>query len=199
MDYLFSDLCRYIRDAFWGIKDFKAFSVMILLVMVLSFIVSEKNLADRILVCLLILSLYFIFTGTILIRPVTEAEHTMLTPFWSYRLAMSSFYYRLEILENILLFVPSGILMGLVCRRKEGLWGLLPAIFLMGFSVSIELTQFFLAVGLCEFDDVFNNTLGASAGYFAVRRLYQLIFLSRRARVPENAVSGIDEKMSASV
>lgn len=170
MDYLISDVCEYIRNTFWGITDFKAFSVLIILLILLIFILPGRKTADRCLIALLIVSLYFIFSGTILIRPKTENIHSMLTPFWSYKLALGNSYYRYEIVENILLFVPSGILMGMIFRDKRSLF---PIAFLLGFSVCIECMQYFLSVGLCEFDDVFNNTLGAVIGYYGVLLLYK--------------------------
>ncbi len=38
-------------------------------------------------------------------------------------------------------------------------------LYLMLFSIAIEALQYSLRVGLCEFDDVFNNTLGSAIGY----------------------------------
>jgi glycopeptide antibiotics resistance protein len=40
-----------------------------------------------------------------------------------------------------------------------------------GLSVCIELTQLVTARGLCEFDDVFNNTLGAWLGYVIYKKI----------------------------
>ncbi|MFR5118576.1 MAG: VanZ family protein [Ruminococcus sp.] len=37
------------------------------------------------------------------------------------------------------------------------------------FSAGIEITQYITGRGLCEFDDVFNNTLGACVGFTSWR------------------------------
>lgn len=39
----------------------------------------------------------------------------------------------------------------------------------LAFSAGIEITQYITGRGLCEFDDVFNNTLGAFVGFTSWR------------------------------
>lgn len=41
----------------------------------------------------------------------------------------------------------------------------------LAFSVFIEATQYFTGRGLCEFDDVFHNTLGACIGFIIWKKL----------------------------
>ena len=82
-----------------------------------------------------------------------------LEPFWSYRLSLTSAATRREIIDNILLFVPLGAMM---YRLFGSPWALLVPLML---SVSVELAQYTFAIGLCEFDDVFNNTMGGCIGY----------------------------------
>ena len=48
----------------------------------------------------------------------------------------------------------------------------------MLFSIGIEVTQFITGRGLMEFDDVFNNTVGAVVGYI----IYHEITHSKRDR-----------------
>ena len=59
-----------------------------------------------------------------------------------------------NIIQNILLFIPLGFLIG----GKRGIvaWALL--------SIGIELTQYIYRLGYCELDDVLNNTIGAAIG-----------------------------------
>ena len=59
-----------------------------------------------------------------------------------------------DIALNILLFVPLGFLVG---NKRIILIGLL-------LSAGIELTQFVFELGVCELDDVLNNTIGAAVG-----------------------------------
>ena len=59
-----------------------------------------------------------------------------------------------NIIQNILLFIPLGFLIG-------GKRGIIAGVLL---SIGIELTQYIAVLGYCEFDDVLNNTIGAAIG-----------------------------------
>ena len=59
-----------------------------------------------------------------------------------------------NIIQNILLFVPLGFLIG-------GKRGIIAGVLL---SIGIELTQYIAVLGYCELDDVLNNTIGAAIG-----------------------------------
>lgn len=59
-----------------------------------------------------------------------------------------------NIIQNILLFIPLGFLIG-------GKRGIIAGLLL---SIGIELTQYISVLGYCEFDDVLNNTIGAAIG-----------------------------------
>lgn len=62
-----------------------------------------------------------------------------------------------QILTNVVMFIPVGVLAGKLWRWK-GLWiGL-------GLSIAIELLQLVTARGLMEFDDVMHNMIGAVSG-----------------------------------
>ena len=69
--------------------------------------------------------------------------------FWEYQSGMWS-----DIILNILLFVPLGLIIG-------GWKGVL-----IGFGLSgvIEISQYFYQIGFCELDDILNNTIGAGIG-----------------------------------
>ena len=62
-----------------------------------------------------------------------------------------------QILTNVIMFVPVGVLAGRIWRWK-GLW------VAAGLSVGIEILQLVTSRGLCEFDDVFHNMVGAIIG-----------------------------------
>lgn len=62
-----------------------------------------------------------------------------------------------QIVINIVMFLPVGLLSALLWRWREML-------FSVGVSCVIELLQLFTARGLCEFDDVFHDFLGALIG-----------------------------------
>ena len=59
-----------------------------------------------------------------------------------------------NIIQNILLFIPLGFLIG-------GKRGIIAGLLL---SIGIELTQYIFRLGYCELDDVLNNTIGAAIG-----------------------------------
>lgn len=59
-----------------------------------------------------------------------------------------------NIIQNILLFVPLGFLIG-------GKRGIIAGVLL---SIGIELTQYIFRLGYCELDDVLNNTIGTATG-----------------------------------
>lgn len=79
-----------------------------------------------------------------------------LTPLWSYR-KWSAADVRWQIYMNIFLFVPYGASLRSLNVRCPVLIALLT-------SVLIELAQYVFGLGLCETDDVINNTLGAAVG-----------------------------------
>ena len=59
-----------------------------------------------------------------------------------------------NIIQNILLFIPLGFLIG-------GKRGVITGVLL---SIGIESIQFIFRLGYCELDDVLNNTIGAAIG-----------------------------------
>lgn len=104
-------------------------------------------------------------------------------PFRSYILLIrdKNYFYASQIFLNILMTVPYGFLLpGLNVKyrslRKVTFMGL-------GFSTAIETIQYITCRGLFEFDDLFNNTLGASVGYiiFVVlhRKIIKLIDMGK--------------------
>ena len=78
--------------------------------------------------------------------------------FWSYRLFWSNPKVRMEILNNIWLFVPLGTI----------LYRLFPRVYIVFvpilISIAVEVSQYLLGVGLCEVDDVVSNGLGGLIG-----------------------------------
>jgi len=63
------------------------------------------------------------------------------------------------------MFVPVGVVTGWLWKWK-GLW------FAVGLSIVIELLQLITARGLCEFDDVFHNMIGAVMGILIIRDIW---------------------------
>ncbi len=97
---------------------------------------------------------FFIFSLAVLARSETPEAEYMLRPFWSY---LEGEEQGLQILANVLIFVPLGYLLALLVG-----WRAVPAG--AGFSVLIELLQLLTHRGMFEFDDMIHNSLGTFLG-----------------------------------
>ena len=81
-----------------------------------------------------------------------------------------------QILANVIMFIPIGILTGLLWKW-EGL------IFAAGLSVVIEVLQLVTDRGLCEFDDVLHNVIGAAIGIGIVMLIRRILTTKERDAV----------------
>lgn len=89
-------------------------------------------------------------------------------PFYSYYLGLSGINKEMlrSCFMNVVLFYPAGLLAGGTWMLKgfTGKRVVLLAVVGCGVSVSVELLQYFLQLGLAEVDDVIHNTLGMAIG-----------------------------------
>ena len=103
---------------------------------------------------------FLILAETVLIRKPFSGQHFNPELFWSWRQFSAQ---RNQILTNVIMFVPVGVLAG--CRWK---WkGILAAAGLcvgIEMCVGIEILQLVTSRGLCEFDDIIHNMIGAVIG-----------------------------------
>ncbi len=85
-------------------------------------------------------------------------------PFWSYwrTITQGDEGLGIQIVNNILLFIPFGFALPLNFPRFKKLRYIILAGALL--SLTVELVQGFTGLGLCEIDDVMGNTLGAGIG-----------------------------------
>ena len=97
---------------------------------------------------------FLILAETVLIRKPFVGEHINLELLWSWRVWAVQ---KEQILTNVIMVVPVGVLVGWIWRWR-GLWAA------AGLSIFIEILQLITARGLCEFDDVFRNMIGAAIG-----------------------------------
>ena len=97
---------------------------------------------------------FLILAETVLIRKPFSGQHFNPEFFWSWRQWKIQ---KNQILTNVIMFVPVGVLVGWMWRWK----GLRVAV---GLSIAIELLQLITARGLCEFDDLVHNMIGAVIG-----------------------------------
>jgi len=114
---------------------------------------------------LLIGNVFLILAETVLIRKPFSGQHFNPELFWSWR---AWDVQRGQILTNVIMFVPVGVLCGQLWKWK-GLW------VAAGLSVVIEALQLITARGLCEFDDAMHNMIGAVIGTALVISLNRFI------------------------
>ena len=127
------------------------------------------------------LILLCIYTGiiiyiTLLSREPTANRQYNFQLFWSYLEFFDETHPQAQqILLNILLFIPFGVLLAIV--GGTGKWKrtlLLVVIAAAVLSGLIEGMQLIFKLGLAEFDDVFDNTVGAVAGAVAITGIDKL-------------------------
>lgn len=131
---------------------------------VIFFALYKRGKATRLSVRLLFWEYMFMtYCTTVFFRPRTNNIWHNFTPFWSYRSYYTGQNPSLlpEIIMNIVGFIPLGFLMCSAYRDLKW-WQLIFIGFLI--SLSIESIQYFFKLGIAEFDDVFNNTLGVAIG-----------------------------------
>ena len=88
--------------------------------------------------------------------------------FRAWREAWHSFSERqwMNVLLNIAMFMPLGVLLPLLGKPFRKWYWMLPAGF--GTSLAVELVQYLSCRGICDVDDLFCNTLGAMLGFWLV-------------------------------
>lgn len=122
-----------------------------------------------------------LYSSTIIFRPIRETRRCELKPFWSYVSCIhdGTMIIPPEIIMNVLVFVPLGILSFYIF--KKNIW----LIIIVGFaiSVSVEFLQFVFKKGIVEFDDVFHNTLGCLIGCFFAMMLSKIIEVINSYRI----------------
>lgn len=126
-----------------------------------------QSVSKKEMFCALIFCIYvgMLLSGMLIDRQSDEKEWYMLTPFWSYMALYREWniYLAIQIIVNVLVFVPWGILLPNIWAKAGRVNVLLLSI--LAFSASIEVIQFIGKRGLFEFDDMFHNVLGAFIGY----------------------------------
>lgn len=92
-------------------------------------------------------------------------KHFELELFWSYKtfLKDGNVSLKLQIVNNILLFIPLGVALPLNFRCFEKLKNTMLVVAVI--SLTIELIQGICAIGLCELDDIVSNVIGGAIGW----------------------------------
>lgn len=98
----------------------------------------------------------------------------LLTPLWSYRRFFEHVYFRRQIINNILLFVPFGFILSRLIPK----WSTVRILIMI--SVGIELLQYLSGRGFFELDDIISNSLGGLIGLtVGMLWMYAVRFLRR--------------------
>ena len=123
---------------------------------------------------LFVIYIILLLGQTLFMRASVDHERFNFHPFWSYLFVIERFAQKgivqstmiEQIILNIIMFIPMGFMLPVVVQsfRKKYLFVLLIGFL---FSLLIETFQYIFHVGLCEFDDIFNNTIGAGIGLFS--------------------------------
>lgn len=106
---------------------------------------------------------------TVALRHPDASRQSELSLLWSYKKAFSgNTEILLEIIENIILFIPLGLLLPIVFKRKFSARSIV--IISLTISAVIEFLQYSLKLGLFEFDDILNNAIGGYLGYLLYKK-----------------------------
>lgn len=125
-----------------------------------------RKYVTHVLIVLLAVATAAILWLTLFSRLGTDARH-FYPPFWSYRaIARGSWTVSFQNIENIILFVPIGVIAVLYLKVniKQSL------IIGLALSLVIECCQWFFWLGSFEFDDLIHNAIGAGLGAFLIQR-----------------------------
>lgn len=142
--------------------------ITLTVIIVMGMLMIKGNRIKRFVLGALLADYYFlVLCSTVICRSSSGERQMVLMPFWKYPDIWNKVDYPadlLEVLLNIALFMPVGLLLG-------GMGMKFKRVFLCGVVLSgiIEMSQFAFCRGLCETDDVIHNTLGCVIGYFLVR------------------------------
>ena len=134
------------------------------------------NLKTLIVLPLLAFYLSFVFAITLFERIPASVPRCQLELFWSYKaIAEGRTDLKAEVIWNVVLFIPIGILVMFILSKKLRWLGIVVGLLL---SAGIEVGQLIFYRGLFEFDDIIHNTLGIVVGmsfFLLVNKVLQRI------------------------
>ena len=128
---------------------------------------NAKRWQNPLILIILAASIVMILWLTLFSRLGSYSRH-FLPPFWSYlAILRGSGKALLEVIGNIVLFIPIGVATALLFKLD------MKRCLLVGFfaSLLIESCQWFLWLGTFEFDDLVHNTLGTGTGALLAKRI----------------------------
>lgn len=170
MDYLISDMWNYLIATASETLEYKALVVLGLLLAILILVVPGRKISDRVALAALAAFLTLVFASTVLFRMEMQPGTNNFVPFFTWQQALSARNVQLLLqnIENIALFVPAGIALGWLCRNAKPSECVIAIAGVVLFSLAIEALQFHYSIGICDIDDVIDNSLGAILGFVAM-------------------------------
>lgn len=124
----------------------------------------------------MILALYFMFFSETLDRTMVSDRYrynltlfSEIKRFWNMRYSYGWGVTLVNLLGNIICFMPFGFLLPTISRKKVFKNILSVTLLTMVFSMLIETAQLVLKVGAFDVDDILLNTLGGMAGYIVMK------------------------------
>ena len=158
-------LQEFIAKAIWFLKIYyveNQLLVQFLLLFVITYMLLMYWLNPRLspvlrkvlaIFCLLV-ELAGIAYFTLGFREIGTSHRYELEMFWSYKewIFGGNVELGMEVINNIALFFPLGFLLNDALKKAS-------------LSIAVESTQLVYKIGLFELDDIFNNTVGAMAGW----------------------------------
>ena len=127
-------------------------------------------------ICILVGIYMGCVAGVTLYNRTPSGTHNInLDLFWSYRayLTSGSRIRLVEIVCNIIMFIPFGILIPMLFSWTRNFFVFM--VYNAAFTVFIESAQYYTTRGLFELDDIFNNALGGMIGFFIFYIIYKFI------------------------
>lgn len=125
--------------------------------------------------------LAFILCITLIGRVKTEEARAKLIPLWSWYDVIKNHNLVTfeELIYNIMLFIPLGVLLYLLMQitLKQVL------ILGLGLSCTIEILQYITHRGLFEWDDMLHNAFGCMVGYWFARNICR--WIKNRSKMAE--------------
>lgn len=147
----------------------------------------RKEKAVRIIGAISAIAAVLVFLFLAVFSRSPHESKTELIPFWSYRTGVGKYFaldVLMQIVENICVFIPIGFLLPFLFGKRENAKNVLLLCFLL--SLFAEVSQRVFSLGVCETDDLINNTLGAIVGYGLYRSMSAAEFQNGLFEVLDN-------------
>jgi glycopeptide antibiotics resistance protein len=141
----------------------------------------------------LVALVYFLFFSEQLGRKPSDSYQYSLVPlkeirrYITYWRQIGSFYVLLNLLGNVICFVPFGFVLPVISKQQRNLFKITLLSFLS--SLLVELIQLISKVGSCDVDDILLNTLGGVIGYLLFWGVYQAVILHGKRAVTGKKLS----------